>query len=777
MSVRVHELAKRCGLSNKAMIEKLQAIHYPVKSHSSTVDNITAEAIAKEHGYVPPVEAPPPPPPTPEPAAAPAPKPVAAPVAATATLETPAPPVAPKPIAPPPAPKAAPPAPVVPPPPPAKPAAPVTPPPVAAPAPRSVPPVPVRPPVVPARKPVVVPPRSVPQRPVAPVTAEPLFVVDEAGNKVIHMKPPVVVRDLAYRLGIKPHLLLMELMEMNVFANLNEGVEEDVGKTICERHGYQFELEKRDRGGGTVHAPPKKIEVLDEGEKTEDLRLRPPVVTFMGHVDHGKTSLLDAIRKTDVATHESGGITQHIGASMVTLPDGKQISFLDTPGHEAFTKMRARGATVTDLVVLVVAADDGIMPQTIEALNHAKAAKVPILVAINKCDLPAANPDRVRKQLQEHGLTPETWGGETITVEVSATTKKGITDLLEMIILQAEIMELKASPISAAKGHVIEAQLEPGMGPTATVLVSKGLLKVGDAIICGPHWAKIRALIDDKGKRTKEASASMPVKIVGLSGVPEAGAEFHVMHDEKEARTLSEQRQMEARATAGAEGGAPRVRLEDLMAGAKVGEKKILSLVVKADVQGSLEAIQESLTKLSNDKADVNFIHGAVGNITENDVLLASASRAIVVGFRVKLESGSSEVAKREGVQIKLYTIIYELIDQIEEAIEGLFEPEAKETILGHATVRTIFELSKGPKVAGCAVTDGKITRAGRVRLLRKKAVQYEGRIISLRHFQDDAREVKAGQECGLRLDNFEGFQEGDVLESYQVEKAAKTAA
>ncbi len=773
MSIRVHELAKRCGLSNKQMIEKLHTMNYPVKSHSSTVDKITAESIEKEYGYVAP---PPPPPPAPAPPAPPTPAPtpattekidgaaiVSPPPAPPVTespkaVELPKPPIAkaspsPASLAATPSPSAAAPKP---------PAAPVAPP-------KPTPQPTVK--ITTAAR-AVPPPAPAPKPAPAPTgPAQPAFIVDDKGNKVIQMKPPVILRELAQRVGVKPHVLLAELMAMNVFANLNEQIGEDIGRKICERHGFLFELEKRERGAGTVHAPPKKVEPLEVGEQATDLKPRPPVVTVMGHVDHGKTSLLDAIRKTDVAAHESGGITQHIGASVVSLPDGKTITFLDTPGHEAFTKMRARGANVTDIAILVVAADDGIMPQTIEALNHAKAAQVPIIVAINKCDLPTANPDRVKKQLQEHGLSPESWGGETITVEVSATTKKGVDTLLEMILLQAEIMELKASPKVPAKGNVIEAQIEPGMGPTATVLIRKGTLRVGDGIVCGPFWAKIRALVGDKGQRLKEAPPSTPVKIVGLSGLPEAGLEFNVMKNDKEARALSEQRQIEARgAVVGQVRGS---RLEDLLSQIKEGEQKKLHLILKADVQGSLEAIADSLGKLKSDKIELDIIHGAVGSITENDVLLASASGAVIIGFRVKPESGVTDVAKTADVQIKLYTIIYELIEQVEESMEGLLEPESKEAVIGHAEVRKIFELSKGPPVAGCVVTDGRIARSARVRLLRRKAVQYEGRIASLKHFQDDVREVKAGAECGLRLENFPGLQEGDVLECYTVEKVA----
>jgi translation initiation factor IF-2 len=769
MSIRVHDLAKRCGLSNKDMIDKLHAMNYPVKSHSSTVDKITAESIEKEYGYVPP------PPPAPEPIAVPASPATGEKTEAATTVATlPPPPVAtepPKVIVEPAKPRVAkvatsavvsPPPPVLPPKSP-----PAAAPPKPTPTPRSQPTVKITtaprptPPLAPAPKPAPLPAGP----------AQPAFIVDDKGNKVIQMKPPVVVRELAQRMGVKSHVLLSEMMEMNVFANLTETVGEDIARKICERHGFLFELEKRERGAGIVHAPPRKVEPLEVGEQATDLKPRPPVVTVMGHVDHGKTSLLDAIRKTDVAAHESGGITQHIGASVVSLPGGKSITFLDTPGHEAFTKMRARGANVTDIAVLVVAADDGIMPQTIEAISHAKAAQVPILVAINKCDLPTANPDRVKKQLQEHGLNAESWGGDTITVDVSATTKEGVDTLLEMILLQAEIMELKASPKVPAKGNVIEAQIEPGLGPTATVLVRKGTLHVGDGIVCGPFWAKIRALVNDKGHRIKEAPPSTPVKIVGLSGLPEAGLEFNVMKTDKEARALSEQRQQDARGSTTAQ---PRgSRLEDLMTQIEDGEMKKLRIVLKADVQGSLEAIADSLRKLKSEKIELDILHGAVGSITENDVLLASASEAVIIGFRVKTESGVTDTAKHANVQIKLHTIIYELIEQVEESMEGLLEPESKEAVIGHAEVRKVFELSKGPPVAGCVVTDGRIARSARVRLLRRKAVQYEGRISSLKHFQDDVREAKAGSECGLRLENFPGIQEGDVLECYTVEKVA----
>ncbi|MCS7049317.1 MAG: translation initiation factor IF-2 [Verrucomicrobiae bacterium] len=806
MSMRVHELAKRCGVSNKEIIEKLQSMNYPVRTHSSTVDKITADFLIKEYGH-----APPPPASESSAAAVAAPTSETSPVVAEAATQpeasTPAISTAAAVVEPPskPAPAAPPPPPVSHTPPATKPVAPISV------HPESAPTVTVTTRTTPPATTTISPPRpspistatasartqtsatatvtaptqrvSVPQsrtitvptaRPAPPApqpATGPSFTVDEHGNKVIHIRPPIVVRDLATRMGQRPHHLLAKLMELNVFATPNEAIREDVAQTLCERLGFKLEIERR----GHAPAPRKPREADSATEvaaKPTPVHLvpRPPVVTFMGHVDHGKTSLLDAIRKTDVAAHESGGITQHIGASVVTTPDGRTITFLDTPGHEAFTKMRARGAQVTDIVVLVVAADDGVMPQTIEALNHAKAAGVTIMVAINKCDLSAANPDRVRKQLQEHGLTPEEWGGETIMCEVSAHTKKGIDHLLEMILLQADILELKADPKAPPAGYVIEAQLEPGRGPTATVLLKQGTLKVGQAVLCGPHGGKIRALINDKGQNVKEAGPAQPVKIVGLWGVPDAGAELTVVASEKEAREISEQRLAELRR--GTPTAGPRFSLEDLLRSAETGEVKTLHLILKADVQGSLEAIHDALTKLSSDKVKLEVIHAAVGSITENDVLLASAARAVIIGFRVKLESGVSEVAKREGVEIRLYSIIYELLEQVEESLKGMLGPEVKETVLGQAEVRQVFELSKGPKVAGCYVTSGRLVRNGRVRVLRRRAVQYEGKIVSLRHFQDDVREVKAGMECGLRLDNFDAFQPGDILECFMVEKA-----
>lgn len=606
-------------------------------------------------------------------------------------------------------------------------------------------------------------------RPSAPAVTEP-----ETGE-IITVKPPIVVRELAEQLKRKPFQLIADLMELNVFANVNQAIDEEVAKKICRKYGFRFEVEKRERGSGIVHAPVKKVE-LDIEDKVEDLRPRAPVVTIMGHVDHGKTTLLDVIRKSDVVAGEAGGITQHIGAYTISFPhperknELQQITFLDTPGHAAFSSMRARGANVTDIVVLVVAATDGVMPQTIEALNHALAAKAEIIVAVNKCDDPNANPMKVRQQLQEKGLVCEEWGGKTLFVDVSARTKQGVDKLLEAVLLQAEIMELKANPNRRAKGNVIESGLEPG-GPTATVLIRKGTLRLGDIVICGQYYGKVRALINEENKRLKEAGPSVAVKLLGLNGIPEAGLEFSVVEDEKEARELAEKRAMEARAL-GQETRA-KVTLENLFATMTSNAAKTLKIVVKADTQGSVEAIVEALKKIESDKVSLEVIHSAVGTITESDVSLASASSAVILGFHTRIDNGVSDEAKREGVQIKLYAIIYELIDQVKEAMAGLLDPILKDVVAGSAEVRKIFDLSKGGLVAGCMVTTGRIVR-GKVRVMRRKGLIYEGVTQSLRRFQDEVNEVRAGMECGIRLDGFGDFQIGDTIECYTVERLAQ---
>jgi len=496
----------------------------------------------------------------------------------------------------------------------------------------------------------------------------------------------------------------------------------------------------------------------------------------MGHVDHGKTTLLDVIREANVAEGEAGGITQHIGAYTISFPhperkgEQQQITFLDTPGHAAFSAMRARGANVTDIVILVVAANDGVMPQTLEALSHAQAAKVPLIVAVNKCDHPAANPMKVRQQLQEKGVVPDDWGGETPFVEVSALTKQGVPHLLEMIILRADLLELKANPNRRSRGNIIESGLEPG-GPTATVLVRKGTLKVGDAMICGEHYGRVRALINEDGQRLKEAGPSVAVKVLGLNGVPEAGTEFSILENDRAARELAEARAEEAKAIAAQEQRA-KITLENLFETLAESTAKVLKIVVKADTQGSVEAIVEALKKIESGKVALEIIHSAVGTITESDVLLASASKGVILGFHTRIDASVPDVAKREGVQIKLYSIIYELIDQVKEAMAGLLDPVLKEVVVGTAEVRKVFDLSKGGYVAGCVISNGRVVK-GKIRIRRRKDVLFEGHIQSLRRFQDEVNEVRAGMECGIRIDGYNDFQPGDVIESYTTEKVA----
>ena len=606
----------------------------------------------------------------------------------------------------------------------------------------------------------------------APAPQAPKFVAPTTGE-VIVIKPPIVVRELAAQLKQKPFKIIADLMGLNVFATVNQAIDEKIAQQLCAKYGFRFEVEKRERGAGVVHAVEKQIE-LDTEDKPETLKSRAPVVTIMGHVDHGKTSLLDVIRKANVAAGESGGITQHIGAYTISVPHPErkkelaQITFLDTPGHAAFSSMRARGANVTDIVVLVVAANDGVMPQTLEALAHAKAAKVPILVAVNKIDHPNANAMRVRQQLQDKGLVPDDWGGDTIFVECSALTKVGIDKLLEMILLQADLLELKANPNRNAKGNVIESGVEPG-GPTATVLVRKGTLHIGDIILCGEFYGRVRALINEEGQRLKEAGPSVAVRVLGLNGVPDAGLEFSVVEDEKAARELAEQRFLEARA-AGQED--KKVTLENLFATLAANQDKVLKVVVKADTQGSVEAIVEALNKIEAEKVSLEIIHSDVGTITENDVALASASNAIILGFHTRLDSTAAEKAKHAGVQIKLYAIIYELIDQVKEAMAGLLDPLVKDVVVGSAEIRQVFELSKGVPVAGCMVSSGRIVK-GKVRVRRRKDVIYEGICQSLRRFQDEVNEVRAGMECGIRIEGYSDFQVGDAIECYSLEKVA----
>jgi translation initiation factor IF-2 len=605
---------------------------------------------------------------------------------------------------------------------------------------------------------------------VAADSADPTMTED--GRKIINIKPPIVVKDLAAALGLRPFQVIKDLMEANIFATLNQTIDPGVASDVCEKHGFVFEKDKRQTGSGVhkpepVVAPPSAPEVE---VKTDELAPRPPVITFMGHVDHGKTSLMDHIRKARVAAGEAGGITQHIGAYSVDHK-GHRITFLDTPGHAAFTAMRARGANVTDIVVLVVAADDGIMPQTEEAISHAKAAGVTIIVAVNKVDLASANVDRVKQQLQEHDLVPEDWGGSTIVCPVSATKGTGIDHLLEMMSLQAEVLELKSSPKVPARATIIEAEMEAGRGPTATVIVKMGTLKVGQAFLCGLQWGKVKLLINDLGKPVKEAGPATPVKILGFDGLPKAGDELMVMESERSARQLSEERQAEQRTTKLA---APqRATLESLFSNLADNQRKSLQVVLKADVQGSLEALLQALGEIKAKQIDLQIIHSAVGPISESDILLATASDAIVVGFGVKVENSAATAAKREGVQIKLYSIIYELIDQIKEAMAGLLDPELREAVIGHAEVRQVFDLTRGI-VAGCMVTDGRIARTARARVVRRKQPIYDGGISTLRRFKDDVKEVRNGFECGIKLGDFSEYEPGDIIECYTLEKVAQ---
>lgn len=587
-------------------------------------------------------------------------------------------------------------------------------------------------------------------------------------------KPKIVLKDFAELMSMKPNQVIAELMRMNVFATINHEIDLKVAKEIGAKHGFtvrKAEKKQTSQPKPTLAKAKKKAREQAVADTPDSLLPRPPVVTFMGHVDHGKTSLLDRVRNTRVTAGEAGGITQHIGAYSVEINDHR-ITFLDTPGHAAFTAMRARGANLTDIAVLVVAADDGVMPQTIEAIKHAKAAGVCVIVAMNKMDLRSANPDRLKQQLQEHGVMVEDWGGEVGCCPVSAISGEGIDGLLERILLEAELLELKANPNKPANGYVIEARMEPGMGPTASLLVKEGTLKVGDSVLCGTCWGRVKALISDQGKKVRTAGPSMAVKILGLTGVPKAGDEFQTFADDREAKELAGQLREEERMRQLQGGVAPKkVSLDDLFGSVASQEKKILKAILKADVQGSLEAIEHSLKEIKSEKVDIHLIASDVGNVTVNDVMLASASNAIILGFHTGTENGTNATAKREGVEIRLYSIIYELIEEVESAMKGLLEPELREQVIGSAKILEVFELSKKSKVAGCMVESGRVTAKANLRIKRGRDVLYEGSIASLRRFQNEAAEVRQGQECGIRPDHFTGFEVDDVIEAYLVER------
>lgn len=590
-----------------------------------------------------------------------------------------------------------------------------------------------------------------------PVPAPEPVVEEEDEIRFMEIPESLTVKELAEKIGKSGAEIVKCLMKRGIMAAINQTVDFDTAVSVGEEYNVIFELEK-------------EKDIFEEAFKQEEedeslLEARPPVVVVMGHVDHGKTSLLDAIRHSHVTSREAGGITQHIGAYTVQI-NGSPITFLDTPGHEAFTAMRMRGAQITDIAVLVVAADDGVMPQTIEAINHAKAAGVEVIVAINKMDKPSANPERVKQELVEYGLIAEDWGGETICVPVSAATKDGIDTLLEMIILTAEMKELKANPNKPARGAIIEAQLDKGRGPVATVLVQEGTLNIGDPIVAGSSFGRIRAMMDDKGRRVKKAGPSKPVEILGLSEVPAAGESFYVAANEKQARQLAESVVAQSRKDM-LKDTPQKVSLDDLFSQIQSGNVKELNIVVKADVQGSVEAVKQSLEKLSNEEVRIRIIHGGVGAITESDVMLATASNAIIIGFNVRPEPSAKAFADEEKVDVRLYRVIYNAIEDITAAMKGMLDPVYEEKVIGHAEVRQLFKASGVGTIAGSYVLDGKFTRNSQVRILRDNIVVYEGELESLKRFKDDVKEVNTGYECGLVFKKFNDLKEGDIIEAF----------
>ena len=582
--------------------------------------------------------------------------------------------------------------------------------------------------------------------------------------KVIQLPPTVSIKDFAGLLNVAPTEIIKTLMKRGTIANINQEINYELASEIAETYDVIVEPEEEKDVMEEVFG-----EVIDD---EKDLEKRPPVVVVMGHVDHGKTSLLDAIRSTHVTSGEAGGITQHIGASSISL-NGQKITFLDTPGHEAFTAMRMRGAQVTDIAILVVAADDGVMPQTIEAINHAKAANVQIIVAMNKIDKQGANPDRVKQELADQGLIVEDWGGDTICVPVSALKHEGIDNLLEMVLLVAEMSDLKANPKRKARGTIIEAQLDKGRGPVATVLVQSGTLQIGDPIVAGSAYGRVRAMVDSKGKQVKKATPSTPVEILGLSEVPTGGDMFYVANSDKQARQVAER--IKAQGRVQMIGQTPnKVSLDDLFSQIQEGKMKDLNIIIKADVQGSVEAVRQSLEKLSNDEVRIRTIHGGVGTITESDVQLASASGAIIIGFNVRPEAATKAIADREQVDIRLYRVIYNAIDDIKAAMKGMLDPEFVEKVIGHAEIRQTFKVSGLGTIGGAYVTDGKLVRNAGVRIVRDGIVVYEGNLASLKRFKDDAKEVATNYECGVMFEKYNDIKEGDVVEAFIMEEVPR---
>jgi translation initiation factor IF-2 len=593
----------------------------------------------------------------------------------------------------------------------------------------------------------------------APAAQKTQITTAKAIKRRVKMDETIILSELAKRMGIKANEMIAKLMGMGVMATVNQTIDFETAALLAAEFGYEAEKASFEE---------EAILKLDREEDPKLLKPRPPVVTIMGHVDHGKTSLLDVIRKTRVTELEAGGITQHIGAYNVPTDKGN-IVFLDTPGHEAFSAMRSRGAEITDIVVLVVAADDGVMPQTVEAVNHSKAAKVPIIVAVNKMDKAEADPERVQRELSDIGLVPEAWGGDIIFVKVSAKQNTGIDDLLEMILLQSEILELKANPDKLAMGRVVEAKLDSGRGPVATVLVQEGTLRTGDPVVCGVHYGKVRALLNDRGAQVKSAGPSIPVEILGLTGVPMAGDEMVALNDEKDAKQVSSHRIQKQRSKELAK--TSRLSLDSLFEKMQMGEVKDLNVIIKADVDGSIEALRDSLVKLSNEEVTIQVIHTATGTITESDIFLAAGSDAIIIGFNVRANTKVQEMAQEENVDIRYYNVIYNVIKDVKDAIVGMMESTFEERTLGRAEVRQVFHVPKVGTIAGCYVTDGKIERGQMVRLLRDGIVTYEGKIASLRRYKDDVKEVQSGYECGIAIENFNDIKVGDVTECYYLEE------
>jgi translation initiation factor IF-2 len=823
MSIRIHELAKRLNMDGKDLLALLKERGYvsaDTKSVSSTLSKIYEEEIDKEFAQkaaataasaapAPVVDAPSAPPAPGAAAQVKLPPGVfvkskdditrereeqAKAKAAAAATPVSAPPAAPVIPARPMAPQSLPPRPISAPTIPQKPA-PSMPTPVSVPRPTPAPavrtfsaPAPLPPPVA-AKAPTPLPtmaqqmtasaPKpppaiaSAPSTPVLPATSTPSVVVIQQGDtKIVQMKPPVIVRDFALALGLKPFKLISELMEMGIFSSMNATIDEAVAVKVAEKHGVMLEV--KHRGDAAAVQAAKEKQKADKAKPVEDestfLESRPPVVCILGHVDHGKTSLLDAIRKADVAAGEAGGITQHIGAYQIEF-NGRKITFLDTPGHAAFSKMRARGADVTDVAVLVVAADDGFMPQTDEALKHAQNADVTLLVAVNKMDVKGANIDQVKSQMQQRNIAPEDWGGETVTVPVSAIKGTGINELLEMILLQADVLELKANPKAEASGVIIESEVEVGRGALATVIVQRGTLRVGDAIVCGEQWAKVRAMYDDQGKNIKEAPPSTPARVIGWSGPPDSGASFRVVKNAREAEDLAEEDQQRTKKVANTVAAVPKnISVEQLFADIAATQHKVLKVIVKSDVFGSTEAVRSVLEGIKSTKVSLEIVSTDVGLVTKNDVLMASAAGSVILGFNTKLENGVTPLAKHHGVRIENYSIIYELGDKVRDMMVDLLDPDLKEVKLGAAEVRATFPLAKG-FVAGCLVTEGKITRNATARLRRGKQNVHEGKVQTLKRFKDDANEVRAGLECGIKLDDFNGYETGDVIEVFEVQK------